>query len=755
MIPFAPGSDPLDNAYQRVRAAPANAEAQLELAIGLIERGRLDEARRHAIAAAEHASPDWENLAVLGTVLFELGVFPEAHRILIQAAQLKRIGAAQLRMLAALYHHTGDVDLERHCLKAMATLEAVVGPQRIHPGKPHVLRLRSVENSYFGVKINRQTGLRFASLKGGHFSLKNLADSKRMNRYIGTVFGDNLNGLKDLPDFDLFINCVGCADRDPGGLERIRSFVNRHPEVPVINAPDKVLRTTRADNAIRLNEIGGVVMPQTKVFTLERSAEAVAASVEEAGFDFPVIVRQRGTQTGKTVEKIDSRPDLLTWIYDQPMGAEIHVISWLDCAWDDGYFHKTRVFFIDDVFYPVANLSSDFWQIHSGDRYRVMSETPSTQEEEKRFLSDPRGYLGAKAYDALHGIRDAIDLDFFGIDFTLDAEGNVLVFEANAAMRHNFDHAGTFPYTRPYLETISQAFGDMIDRRVAERNKTQPAPRPTQTERPASPASSPIPTVKLAAFMNPIGNLTAHSGEQLIAELIERLSKPPYWLMLSSGQMPIDLTWVNHVLETLGAAGRPPGAEPPHISRTRVRINPNTVASTAGKVTRYSRTPDALPLHTDCSNLVTPPNVVAFAMERPDAHGGGESVMLSAVDLVEELPSELSEFLRRPEFPFSPEQRFAILEGDGDSQRIRYYRNQIISGSAGQNLSDDLIAALDQLDRHLDAAENSVRFHMRAGDVVIMDNTRVMHGRDSMAPDSQRLMHRFRLTSPAVAARDV
>ncbi|MEM9316086.1 MAG: hypothetical protein AAGA95_15800, partial [Pseudomonadota bacterium] len=182
MIPFAPGSDPLDSAYQRVRAAPADAAAQLELSIGLIQRRRLDEARRHAIAAAEHASPDWENLAVLGTVLFELGEFPKAHRVLIRATQLRRIGAAQLRMLAALYHHTGDVDLERHCLKAMATLEAVVGPPRIQPGKPHVLRLRSVEKSHFSIRTNEQTGLRFASLTGGHFSLKHLADPKRMNR---------------------------------------------------------------------------------------------------------------------------------------------------------------------------------------------------------------------------------------------------------------------------------------------------------------------------------------------------------------------------------------------------------------------------------------------------------------------------------------------------------------------------------------------------------------------------------------------
>jgi hypothetical protein len=98
-----------------------------------------------------------------------------------------------------------------------------------------------------------------------------------------------------------------------------------------------------------------------------------------------------------------------------------------------------------------------------------MSSTPSTQEDEKRYLQDPEAYLGPKAFRALHAIRDAIGLDFFGIDFTLDPEGNVLVFEANAAMRHNFDHAANFPYTRPYLERISEAFANMVDRRAVER----------------------------------------------------------------------------------------------------------------------------------------------------------------------------------------------------------------------------------------------------------------------------------------------
>jgi glutathione synthase/RimK-type ligase-like ATP-grasp enzyme len=42
--------------------------------------------------------------------------------------------------------------------------------------------------------------------------------------------------------------------------------------------------------------------------------------------------------------------------------------------------------------------------------------------------------LGARALSALDGIRARLGLDYAGIDFGLDAHGNVLFFEANASM---------------------------------------------------------------------------------------------------------------------------------------------------------------------------------------------------------------------------------------------------------------------------------------------------------------------------------
>ena len=255
----------------------------------------------------------------------------------------------------------------------------------------------------------------------------------------------------------------------------------------------------------------------------------------------------------------------------------------------------------------------------------------------------------------------------------------------------------------------------------------------------------------LAQFVAPTGEYSIEATDQIAAELIAQLKTPPHWLILVTEQNPIDLAWVVNVLTAMGQSEATTVGELPRISRTKIQVDTKQSAR-KGKVTRYSRTPDALPLHTDCSNKAVPPNLVAFAMERPDSQGGGESVMLSASDLVRELPADLVNLLCQPVFPFVGEKQYPILQGEGGDWRIRYYRNQINSALGKQCLlSDQLREALDKLERYLELSKGAVRFALQPGEVLIMDNQRVLHGRSAMPADSSRLMHRFRLSVPVLS----
>ena len=274
---------------------------------------------------------------------------------------------------------------------------------------------------------------------------------------------------------------------------------------------------------------------------------------------------------------------------------------------------------------------------------------------------------------------------------------------------------------------------------------------------PNEPATVKLPKYHFAEFLRSQSDVTGDVIENLASELINCLKTPPYWVVFVTEQDPLDVKMVDALVSAIAEHTKEPSAvrsaEPPHVSKTRIRVDAEQ-ATRKGKVTRYSRSNDALPLHTDGSNKLAPPSLVAFAMERPDPAGGGASMMLAATDLVQELSAPLIDQLRRPEFPFVGERRFPILDGSANDVQIRYYRNQIDSAVAqSTELPRDLRDTLDEFDRCLADSQQSITFSMDAGDVVLMDNRRVLHGRESMSADSPRLMHRFRSSADALETR--
>jgi hypothetical protein len=98
-----------------------------------------------------------------------------------------------------------------------------------------------------------------------------------------------------------------------------------------------------------------------------------------------------------------------------------------------------------------------------------MAENDCYRREEAGFLDDMAGVLGAKAIAALHGIAKALALDYAGVDFGLDRDGNLLLFEANATMvvarPGNEDH---WAYRRSAIDRAIDAAVNMIRRRAAK-----------------------------------------------------------------------------------------------------------------------------------------------------------------------------------------------------------------------------------------------------------------------------------------------
>jgi glutathione synthase/RimK-type ligase-like ATP-grasp enzyme len=132
-----------------------------------------------------------------------------------------------------------------------------------------------------------------------------------------------------------------------------------------------------------------------------------------------------------------------------------------------GRYRKYRVVFIDGRPYPYHLAISAHWLVHYFSA--EMTERSWKQAEERGFLSDPEAVLGQRAWRALAEAGRRLDLHYAGIDFGLDADGRVVVFEANATMLvHREPAASALAYRNPQVERMRAAFDAMRARHTPQ-----------------------------------------------------------------------------------------------------------------------------------------------------------------------------------------------------------------------------------------------------------------------------------------------
>lgn len=435
------------------------------------------------VGAARAVAAETDHLLALAVDDIRTGAFSQARALFEQCVRRDPRCAPALLGLSALRWRDGEHVAARELVRRAVALEPVSRPDRPDPEAPVVLRTRCIDSSNY--RIGRQPNGDFKLLfKGCHFSISNLLLERDFDLYVAQIIGGGDDALAQSPEPDLLLNTIACADRGQRSFAAIARFLAGRPGLPVINRPEAVARTTRDENYRRLGAIEGVRFPRTERLALDADPVALIDRIVAAGFSLPLILRATGRQTGKAMWLCRNRDALSEALTELAGDPEAYIIEYVDCGDAEGVHRKARAFFIDGKTYPVAYLASDEWQIHSGDRYRIMDRSPALQIDERRYLADPAAVLGDRAYRALERVGQTLGLDFAGVDFTVTAEGELLVFEANPAMRHNFDHVTAFPYTQPHLQRISDAFAEMVRRRIADyRNSRSANGQPLLTQR--------------------------------------------------------------------------------------------------------------------------------------------------------------------------------------------------------------------------------------------------------------------------------
>jgi Flp pilus assembly protein TadD len=268
---------------------------------------------------------------------------------------------------------------------------------------------------------------------------------------------------------DVVFNLVSDADQAQAVLPLVADLVDRLG-LPTVNPPRKVQRTTREIVARLLACIPGCRIP--KVMRLPADVSSITALEAAATFTMPILVRPAGTHGGDDFEKFDNLSEVAAFVA-RHRGAEHYLIEYLDYRSADGHFRKYRFIFIGDEILPYHLAIGLDWKLHHDST--DMIDHAWTQREEEAFLTDPATFFTPGHYQALRAIRQAIGLEYLGIDCGLDAAGNLVVFEVNASMLVH-QHNEKFPYKAPFVERIRTAFEAMLRKMAISAQACKPEP---------------------------------------------------------------------------------------------------------------------------------------------------------------------------------------------------------------------------------------------------------------------------------------
>jgi hypothetical protein len=264
------------------------------------------------------------------------------------------------------------------------------------------------------------------------------------------------------PPHDAVFNAVGDADLAGPANVAIEAYLARQT-LRVINAPDRVARTTRDNLPRLLGGLDGVHVPSVaRLRAADLGRDGLSACVAQAELRLPLLFRPIGSHGGQGLVRADTPSELATMTVGP--GEDCYATEFLDYQSADGWRRKYRMIFVDRQAYPYHLAISDSWLVHyeSAD----MPGDPARLAEERAFLEDPRSVLGDAAYAAVCEIGRRLDLDYCGVDFSLLPDGRVLVFEANATMLvHRERERGPLAHKNVAVERICAAFQALLDRR--------------------------------------------------------------------------------------------------------------------------------------------------------------------------------------------------------------------------------------------------------------------------------------------------
>ena len=437
----------------------------LARARALAAGGEDDAAKAAYLEILKRDATHFDALNELGTLAYASGHRSAAHSAYEQAVTchpgnpIGRVNLGNLlfeeeRFAAARMHYEAALAADPDCAPAHQGLARVLTELgQSEAAAPHW------EKGFAGHALIEQRCrgaapavpvLLLVSAKGGNIPTRRFLDDQIFA--VSALYAEYWDRDAPLPPHALLFNAIGDADLCGEALARAVEIA-AHSKAQIINPPRQVRKTGRAENAQGLAKLPGVIAPQ--IAALARDAIAAAPDLR-----FPLLLRAPGYHTGRHFIKVDRREDLAAAVAALP-GEELLAIEHLDARGADGLYRKYRVMIVDGALYPLHLAISRDWKVHyfTAD----MAANAAYRDEERRFLEAMPETLGPRALGALAAIAKTLCLDYAGVDFALDQDGALLLFEANATMVINPPEADPlWDYRRPAIARALDAATHML-----------------------------------------------------------------------------------------------------------------------------------------------------------------------------------------------------------------------------------------------------------------------------------------------------
>jgi len=280
--------------------------------------------------------------------------------------------------------------------------------------------------------------------------------------------GDDIPLPESVPDHDVLFVGLGESDASRAQLERLVPLLASWPR-PVLNRPEHILSMSRMAACTLLRDTPGVEMPLSVRLprqTLERVArEELPITEVLADGVYPIIVRPADSHMGRGLVRLDS-PLAIARHLRATTDREYYVSRYVEYRDADGEYRKYRVALVDGQPLAVHLAVCQDWVVHY--QRAGMAESADKRAEERRFMERFDDEFGRRHAAALHAIHERCGLDYLGIDCAEAPDGRLLVFEVdNAMLVHAMDPADLYPYKRPQMRKVFDAFRGLLARAAA------------------------------------------------------------------------------------------------------------------------------------------------------------------------------------------------------------------------------------------------------------------------------------------------